>query len=191
MTGTASITTAQQIEVLLEEYRALYGLVNLRMASLDRRVPLAGVALSVTLGGALVAPLLVQATVLLVLPLALVWIVRTTVNHARSFEDALRRIEAIERQVNKLAGAELLAFQSRHPSRGRAVGGRTGRESVLAVLLAAGCGLAACVGLIVLMHGEAMEWRVGYLGYPTVVAGVIAHTVQQYTRYRYPESSSQ
>lgn len=103
---------AKRIDVLLEEYRALYALVQFRMTALDRRVPLAGSTLAFSLGGAFIAPLHVQIVVLVVLPLAVLWLVRTTINHARSFEDALRRIEQIEVRVNELASEELMAFQS-------------------------------------------------------------------------------
>ena len=131
--------------MLLAEYRAVYDLALFRLASLDRRVPMTGSALAASLGAALVLPTQAQFFVLIAMPLALIWFVRTTINHARSFEDVLRRIEQIEQQINALAGAELIRFQSRHPSRGKATGGRTSRETIAAVLIASGLLLSSCV----------------------------------------------
>lgn len=140
----------RKIGVLLEEYRALYTLVTFRMTSLDRRVPIATAALATFLGSISAVPPASQTIFLLGLPLAQVWLVRTTINHARSFEDVLRRIDEIERRVNTLAGEELLVFQSRHPSGGRATGGRTGVETVRTVyssslLMLGACGYLASV----------------------------------------------
>ncbi|MEO1278808.1 MAG: hypothetical protein AAFV77_07630 [Planctomycetota bacterium] len=155
------------------------------MSALDRRVPLAGTALALSLGGAFVAPLPVQAMVLIVLPIAVLWLVRTTINHARSFEDALRRIEQIERQVNEIAGERLLAFQSSHPSRGEAVGGRTGKESVLAVALAASGSLVACLALAAMLGHDGTIARLLYLFIPMVVSALIARELHRLDRYRY------
>ena len=185
MTTHSPIDAQLCINVLLEEYRALYGLAQFRMAALDRRVPLAGTALALSLGGAFVSPLAVQVVVLLVLPLAVLWLVRTTINHARSFEDALRRIEQIERRINEIAGHPLLAFQSSHPSRGEKVGGRTGTESVLAVVLVSAGGLLACVALIVLLQGANPMLRQFYLAFPAFTAGTLAFDVWRLERYRY------
>jgi len=125
--------TEHRVDILMEEYRVLYTLVTLRLTSLDRRVPLAGASLAAFLGSVTVLPRDAQLVFLFGLPVALVWFLRATVNHARSAEDLLRRIEEIEREINRLCGEELLAFQSRHPSRGRQVGGQTTTESVKTV----------------------------------------------------------
>ncbi|UYV13491.1 MAG: hypothetical protein NCW75_04200 [Phycisphaera sp.] len=185
MTAQSNLDFCFRIDVLLEEYRALYGLAQFRMAALDRRVPLAGTALALSLGGAFVSPLSVQIVVLVVLPIAVAWLVRTTINHARSFEDALRRIEQIERHVNQIAGEPLLAFQSSHPSRGEAVGGRTGRESVLAVVLASTGSLVACLALVASLHHEDTPWRLLYLLVPVGTSVMLAHELRQLERYTY------
>ncbi len=124
-----------QLDALFEEYGALYGLVTFRMSALDRRMPVTAGAITAVIGGLDAVGPDAQLLLLLGTPLALVWFVRTTVNHARSFEDVLRRIEEIERTVSALLGVPgLIRFQSRHPSRRGFVGGRTGRESVSAVV---------------------------------------------------------
>lgn len=139
--------SSRAINILLEEYKALYGLVTFRMSSLDRRVPIASAALATFLGSIAAVPPASQAIFLIGLPLAQLWLVRTTINHARSFEDVLRRIDEIERKINDLAGEPLLLFQSRHPSGGRATGGRTGAETVKTVYTSSMLMLGACVYL--------------------------------------------
>ena len=122
-----------RIEIVLHEYDKLYGLVTFRMTSLDRRAPIGAATLVAFLGAVAVLPTEMQQVCLVAVPLALIWFLRTSINHARSFEDVLSRLAEIERLVNEEAGVQLLAFQSRHPSRRTAVGGRTGRETVLSV----------------------------------------------------------
>lgn len=138
------LSAEARMTVLLAEYSAMYDLALFRLHSLDRRVPLTGSALVASLGATLVLPIEAQVFILVAVPLALVWFLRTTINHARSFEDALRRIEQIESKLNALAGDELVHFQSRHPSRGKATGGRTGRETITTVLIAGGLCHAVC-----------------------------------------------
>lgn len=135
---------AELVSALFEEYRVLYGLADFRMRALDRRVPVAGGVLAAFLGGLTALPENAQVMVLLGMPIAVVWFMRTTVNHARSFEDVLRRIEEIEREVNGLLGRNVLRFQSLHPSRRLEVGGRTGRETTGATLWTSMLLLAAC-----------------------------------------------
>lgn len=127
------VSRSTRIEIVLHEYDNLYGLVTFRMASLDRRAPIGAATLVASLGVVGVLPPVTQHVFLVAVPLALIWFLRTSINHARSFEDVLSRLAEIERFVNEKAGVELLAFQSRHPSRRTAMGGRTGRETVLSV----------------------------------------------------------
>lgn len=160
-----------KISILLEEYRALYQLVLFRMGSLDRRAPVATATLSAFLASIAVLPPAAQMVLLVGLPLSVVWLVRTTINHARSFEDALRRIEEIEVAVNTLSKAELLRFQSSHPSRGWTVGGRTARETINAVITGAVVLLGACLYLFLML-----EDRAGIDGlYPALIALVAGH----------------
>lgn len=121
------------LEALFEEYRAMYQLALFRLTALDRRVPVASGGIAVLLGAITVLPVEAQYAALLTLPIVLIWLLRTTINHARSFEDAIRRIEQLEQSINDQAGQDLIGFQSKHPSRGRTTGGRTGRETVITV----------------------------------------------------------
>lgn len=185
MTRRARLSPSQRVQILLEEYRALYRLAEMRMVSLDRRVPLAGTAVTAFLGGTTLLPPASQLAVLVLIPLSLVWLARTTVNHARSFEDAIRRIEQIERRVNRIAGSELLGFQSTHPSRGRAVGGRTGEETVRAVVMLAAAVLGGC--LTVAIEGR-VPFASTYAVYVAVIAVCLMHLIVIRRRYRYRES---
>lgn len=177
--------TERRVDILMEEYRVLYTLVTLRLTSLDRRVPLAGASLAAFLGSVTVLPRDAQVVFLFGLPIALVWFLRATVNHARSAEDLLRRIEEIEREINRLCGGELLAFQSRHPSRGRQVGGRTAAESVKAVFCSCALVLAACMYLAWTTSGESIGHLQAYAGYLAGVAIYLVGCVLTLGRYRY------
>jgi hypothetical protein len=156
-----------------------------RMAALDRRIPVTAGAMAAVLSGLDVVSRDSQLLLLLGAPLALVWFVRATVNHARSFEDVLRRIEQIERSVNDLLGKPVLHFQSQHPSRARQVGGRTSRESVSAVLATSYVLLAAAAfrmhraGLLPPRVEPAYLALLGIVGIATAMEGV------RLRRYRY------
>lgn len=174
-----------QLRVLMHEYDALYGLASLRMASLDRRAPIAGAALTGFLAAAVLLPRPAQLALLVTLPVALLWFLRTTINHARSFEDVLRRIEEIERHANRLAGGELLVFQSRHPSRGKSVGGRTGRETIRSVF----CICVVLLGLSGYLAAAQAQIEpralMLYAAYLVAVLGHLLATVVRLRLYRY------
>ena len=126
------------VDVLLEEYRQLYGLALYRLEALDARIPVAGAVLTTAIGAIAAVPAVLQTILLVGIPVTVLGLFRSCVQHARSFEDVLRRIEVIEREVNARMREELLAFQSRHPSRNTHIGGRTGAR-VVRVVFAAGC----------------------------------------------------
>ncbi len=141
--GPVSLET--RIQILLEEYRALYSLLTFRLTVMDRRLPAIGGTLAAILGSATAMPDHTRLAFLLGFPIALVCLFLSTVQHARSKEDHVRRIDEIERLVNRLAGEELLVFQSRHPNKARHPGGRTGFGAVLAVFSACLILLGVCM----------------------------------------------
>lgn len=173
------------VSILLEEYRALYGLVTFRMTSLDRRVPATGGTLAAFLGSVTIMPPAGQHVVLATLPIALFWFLRTTINHARSFEDVLRRLDEIEQQVNRLCGRDLLAFQSRHPSKDRAVGGRTGTETVRSVWWTSLVLLASSVYLSRFLTEVPGAIGEVYVAYAAGVGVALTLAVIRHQRYRY------
>jgi hypothetical protein len=122
------------------------------------------------------------------LSVGLLWLMRTTVNHARSFQDVLRRIEEIERAVNRLIGGEVLRFQSRHPSRHRQVGGRTGRESVLAVLVTVYLVLAAAAFQATQAFTTFSAWTLLYLCLLAFIAFATYQQVARLSKYTYVPS---
>lgn len=186
------LSESERVRVLIEEYRALYSLLSFRVAAVDRRLPVAGATLGAALGSFSAMPLATKFVLLLFMPAALTWLTRTTVNHARSKEDVLRRIDEIERQVNQIAGEELLLFQSRHPNRGWPVSGRSGWSTVFAVLSFGLAGLACCGFLF--RFGDAMPPQVwpAYASLLILSAIDLLLTVARLRRYRYnkapPES---
>lgn len=164
----------------------MYALAQFRLTALDRRVPLAAGALGAFLATVTALPTSVQLVVLLAVPISLIWVFRTTINSARSFEDVIRRIEQIELAINRLACEDLLRFQSSHPSRGRTTGGRTGAETVRAVLVASLLTLLTCGWL-----AEPLTANMGTLAHSAValylatIAFILAHDFRSYRRYRY------
>src|SRR5262249_55980450 len=139
------------IEILKEEYRCLYDLAVVRVGALDHRALVATGALLTFLGSFAAGGAEGRLALLLGVALGIVWFVRPRRTHARAFEDAIRRIDAIERSVNDLAGRKLMLFQSSHPSRGKTVGGRTGTETMMAAVVTSLVLLAAC-GLLAWDH---------------------------------------
>ncbi len=182
--------SSQCSAILLEEYRVLYTLALFRMSSLERRVPIGVGAMAAFLASALVLPPEGQLVLLVALPISLIWLLRTTINHVRSFEDAIRRIEEIEVAVNTLVGMPLLLFQSSHPSRGRNVGGRTGSETVESVVIACALTLLACLYLLIESPLAALPLAPVYPLLVVVVAVALIHSTLRLRAYRYARNES-
>jgi len=179
----AALNPQGRVTVLLAEYNALYRLAEFRMGALDRRVPAAGATIVAFLGSVPLLPEQAGVIVLVAIPISLVWFVRTTINHARSLEDLLRGIEAIEQAINKAARRELITFQSNHPSRGKAVGGRTGFETVSTVGFVSALLIGSCEFL---SGGAAVGWvSLAYSGYLLGVTIAILAWIRRWRRYRY------
>lgn len=178
------LTDRDRVGLLVEEYRALNRLLVFRLAAMDQRIPTAGAAISLVLGTLPALPPDPRTIFLFSLPAAVSWLMATTVGHARSKEDHLRRIDEIERQINRIAGEELLVFQSRHPSRGLGPGGRTGMGAMLAVGFACLTVLAACLHLFTDMETTAESVAL-YAGYLALVAGYLLYSMLTIQAYRY------
>lgn len=102
----------RRVQILLEEYRAPYGLLTYRMSAMEERLPLTGALFSALLGVGTMIPERAGLLVFLGLPFTLVWFVRSTLAHARSKQDVKLRIDQIERSVNRLFREDLLTSQS-------------------------------------------------------------------------------
>lgn len=173
-----------RIGILFEEYRSLYGLLHFRLEAMDQRLPLAGGVLITALGTLSSMSNETKQVLLLTLPAAIVWLGRITVAHARSKEDVKRRIHELERQINDIAGEELLTFQSWHPQSLGHVGGRTGLGTVWAVFTLCLTLLLGCGYLFNASH--AVGWpRVAYGAYAVVLAVDLFLQVLGVRGYRY------
>jgi hypothetical protein len=80
MNGTRSSSAELEFNALLEEYRALYGLVTFRMTALDRRVPLTATAFVSGFLAMQAFPGDGATLVFPALPLILLLVMRTTVS---------------------------------------------------------------------------------------------------------------
>ena len=181
--GTVSLET--RIQILLEEYRALYSLLTFRLTAMDRRLPAIGGTLAAVLGSTTAMPDQTRLAFLLGLPIALLWLFFSTVQHARSKEDHLRRIDEIERLVNHFVGEELLVFQSCHPAKARYPGGRTGFNSVFGVLLSCQAMLCACSYVAQTTHSLGLRNQLdAYFGTLLTFALLMLVEIVRLARYR-------
>lgn len=170
--------------MLMEEHRALYGLLSFRLAAVERSLPIAGGTLAAILSGSASLPPETQRVVLLAMPAALLWLMRTTCAHARSKEDVVRRLGELEGAVNHIAGEELLAFQSRHPNRGQHVSGRSGGTTVFGVLSFCLTAVTACAWMAIPLWPDSVV-QTAYSAYVVSVATDIVATVWRLGRYVY------
>ena len=178
------VSAEVSLQVLLEEYRAMNALLLFRLLAIDRRLPLAGSLLTGSLAAIPTLPPMAASVILWAVPAGAVWLVANAVAHARSKEDHLHRIAELEELVNRIAGQPLMQFQSRHPSRGRFVAGRSGQSSIIGI---AGASSAWLIGTIymaaeALPPSEAVRYTFG--GF--VVAAAVAQAWELYrlTVYR-------
>lgn len=126
----------------------------------------------------------VQIVVFIAVPASLVYLLRTTIRHAQSFHDAIRRIAAIEVTINKRCGQALLTFQSTHPGRNK-VGGRTAFETVEAVAAVSAILLSVCGYLFIqLGAGEELSATLYLVFLACIAAGLLTLRCFGH-RYRY------
>jgi hypothetical protein len=162
-------------------------LLHFRLLAIDRRLPLAGSLLTGSLAAVPTLPSAAASVILWAVPAGAVWLLANAVAHARSKEDHLHRIAELEEMVNRLAGQPLMQFQSRHPSRGRFVAGRSGQSSLAGVAAAATAWLVGAT----YMAGESATLmpaaRYGFAAY-VISAGVmqvlVLHRLMRYRSQR-------
>jgi hypothetical protein len=65
-----AVSSETRIEILFEEYRALYSLLAFRLTAMDRRLPIIGGTLAAILGGTTAMPDQTRLAFLLGLPIA-------------------------------------------------------------------------------------------------------------------------
>ena len=182
---TDSFDTRIPIQVILAEYQAVYRLAEFRLGALDRRIPLIVGVLTGFLSAVPVLPGVSQVLGLLAIPVSLIWLVRTTITHAQSFEDALRAIEAIEVRINNELGDQALSFQSTHPSRGSSVGGRTGSETVSALVAFSSLLLGMSLWMGIGIKTEPGWFNSAYSVLIACISAALIRPVWGWRKYRY------
>jgi len=178
------VSAEVSLQVLLEEYRAMNALLLFRLLAIDRRLPLAGSLLTGSLAAIPTLPPMAASVILWAVPAGAVWLVANAVAHARSKEDHLHRIAELEELVNRIAGQPLMQFQSRHPSRGRFVAGRSGQSSLVGVAAAATAWLVGAT----YMAGESVELapaaRCGFAAYVLAAGLMLVFLLHRLHRYQ-------
>lgn len=186
--STSCLSDRDRVDILLEEYRVLYSLLEFRLNTIEQRIPLLGGMLATLFGGIAILPAEVRVPALLVIPVALLWLFNTTLNHGRSKEDLLRRIDEIERTLNQLAAEDVCVFQSQHPGRRGTVGGRTGMGANLVMLMLSILMLFGCDYLFreqPVADVRAPAWYSCYVG---LVGLLLVADVWRLSRYAYKRS---
>lgn len=177
------LSSRERIDVLLEEYRSLNALLLFRLTAMDRRLPVSFGFFAAAIASMFLLPFEARAAVLFVTPPALLWLVRSTVQHARAKEDHLRRIDEIERTINLLAGEDLLVFQSKHPNRSQVAAGRTGGITVISVSFGTLAMLILCLVLFLREADRIESWF--YAAFVAAVALDVVSAPFVLSRYRY------
>lgn len=183
MRSPETLSKRECIEVLVEEYRSLNALLLFRLSALDRRLPASVGFMAAAVAATLSLPIESRIAVLILTPSAVLWMVRTTIQHAMAKEDHLRRIAEIEVLINELAGRDLLAFQSQHPNRAAATAGRSGTATVIATAAGAVLLLVLCLVLFSLDSGPIPYGL--YLGYVGLIAADVVLGPMRLSRYSY------
>ena len=180
---TKEISAHDCIQILLEEYRSLNALLLFRLTALDRRLPASVGFMAAAVAATLSLPVESRSAVLVITPSAVLWMARTTIQHAKAKEDHLRRIAEIELAVNELVGVELLVFQNRHPNRADSVAGRSGTATVVATCVGAILLLALC---LVVFNAESgpLPYRLYALYVLLIGLDVVLGSIRL-SRYRY------
>lgn len=182
------ISTHDQIQILLEEYRSLNTLLLFRLTTLDRRLPASVGFMAAAVAATLSLPVESRVAVLILTPSGVLWMARTTNQHAKAKEDHLRRIAEIEEAVNELAGVGLMAFQSRHPNRAESVAGRSGTATVMATAVGAVLLLALCLLMFGTESGPIPYWL--YAAYAALIGFDVVLGPIRLSRYRYEKRSN-
>lgn len=138
---------AMRVRLLIEEYRAVNQLLLFRLQAMEQRLPLTAAGIGALLVSTAALPRISQIILLIGLPFAILFWVRSILFHALSKEDAKYRIREIECEVAELCGEPVLRFQLEHPSAIGPVGGRTAFQAIWLATIVGGIGLIVCYSL--------------------------------------------
>ncbi len=138
---------AVRMRLLIEEYRAVNQLLLFRLEAMEQRLPLTAAGIGALLVSTAALPRISQVILLIGIPFAVLFWVRSILSHALSKEDAKCRIREIEREVAEFCGVPILRFQTEHPSATGPVGGRTALQAIWLALAVSGIALIICYSL--------------------------------------------
>lgn len=138
-----SLTEKDRASIVIEEYKAMYSLLTFRFTAIERRVAFSAIIISSILGLLPKMEMESKFIFLIGVPIAIIYLIRSTILHIRSLEDYFRKIEEAESRINKICSESLMQFQSGHPSRSTP-GGRASQELLHFVLLMGIGILGAC-----------------------------------------------
>lgn len=172
-----------RVRLLVEEYRAVNQLLMFRLEAMESRLPLTAAGIGGLLVAAGALPLVSQVVLLVGIPIAVLSWVRGIILHAVSKEDAKDRIREIEREVAQICGQPVLRFQSEHPSATGPIGGRTGRQMIVLVVVVSSVALALCLSLFLVVIDDERFLTLYATGLGVCWLGML-HAVLQFTRVR-------
>ncbi|MEQ9616800.1 MAG: hypothetical protein RLN60_02065 [Phycisphaerales bacterium] len=138
---------AMRVRLLVEEYRAVHQLLMFRLKAMEERLPLTAAGIGGLLVAAGALPKISQVVLLVGLPFAILFWVRSIILHAASKEDAKERIREIELEVAHVCGQPVIRFQSEHPSATGPVGGRTAKQAIYLAIIVGFVALTLCYSL--------------------------------------------
>ncbi len=169
--------------IVIEEYKALYSLLTFRFTAIERRVAFSAVIISYILG--LLPKMEVESKIIFLVgvPVAIIYLIRSTIFHIRSLEDYFRKIEEAEKRVNEICSERLMQFQSGHPSKGLP-GGRASQELLHFILLMGVGILSACSYLM--WHAISFNYSLyAYWTYTSIVAIYCIYIRFKFLGYKY------
>ena len=172
-----------RVRLLVEEYRAVHQLLMFRLEAMESRLPLTAAGIGGLLVAAGALPLVSQVVLLVGIPIAVLFWVRGIILHAVSKEDAKDRIREIEREVAQICGQPVLRFQSEHPSATGPIGGRTGRQMIVLVVVVSSVALALCLSLFLVVIDDERFLTLYATGLGVCWLGML-HAVIQFTGFR-------
>ncbi len=161
------LTDKDRASIVIEEYKAMYSLLTFRFTAIERRVAFSAIIISSILGLLPKMELESKSIFLIGAPIAIIYLIRSTILHIRSLEDYFRKIEEAESRINEICSESLMQFQSGHPSR-KTPGGRASQELLHFVLLM-GIGILGACSYLFWNYFCLSTFTYAYWTYTTVV----------------------
>lgn len=182
-----SLSDKERASIVIEEYKALYSLLTFRFTAIERRVAFSAIIISSILGLLPKMELESKIIFLVGVPIAIVYLIRSTILHIRSLEDYFRKIEEAELRINEICSEQLMQFQSGHPSRGTP-GGRASQELLHFVLLM-GVGILCACSFLMWTFLSVDYYVYTYWAYTSIVSVYCVYKRFKFLSYKYNPST--